>query len=141
MDRQIKTFMSISPVVFDGDRHSIHYGVLLKIFWWISNALRTNSKLLHLAQVFKKPRPSLSPTSHYPSLFSPSAIPTPVSDLIQMFGALFLEHLSFSLDFSYSAFWQDHPTDLLTFFRIFLFKAFLFQCSMVYMQFFSKWTS
>ena len=85
----------------------------------------------------KKPRFS-SPTSHYPSLFPlPQSIPhTNVWSHPDVWCPL--TRASFLLlDFSYSAFWQDHPTDLLILFRIFLFKVlfffFPFKCSMVYM--------
>lgn len=68
----------------------------------------------------KKPRLS-SPTSHYPSLFPlPQSIPhTNVWSHPDIWCPL--TRASFLLlDFSYSAFWQDHPTDLLILFRIFL---------------------
>ena len=74
----------------------------------------------------KKPHFS-SPTSHYPSLFPlPQSIPhTNVWSHPDVWCPL--TRASFLLlDFSYSAFWQDHPTDLLILFRIFLFKVLFF---------------
>lgn len=147
MNGQTEIFMSISSVVFDGDRHLTIMKFCLKSlglnFQCVKNQFQTPS---FGSGKLKKPRLSLSsPTSHYPSLFLPFCDPHtsvwPDPDVwCPLPRASFL-----LLDFSYSAFWQDHLTDLLIFFFFFFqnfsLQAFFFQCSVVYMQFFSKWTS